>query len=154
MMRSLSDAKPAACISPNPKDNEQAKLWFNCVEEMVFSDHNLNGEALCTYDATAPHLGVNKSKIQAVQAAYNVCLYQNWEGTDASKRRIRRYRYSTVVCVRTLQLRSLDNNGHYLPTVKAARDISIKSAKHPESDFDLRSNVDWRMFAAREECIR
>jgi hypothetical protein len=38
-------------------------------------------------------------KIQALQASYVVCLYQNWEGIDASKRRIRRHRFSTVVSV-------------------------------------------------------
>jgi hypothetical protein len=41
----------------------------------------------------------NRRKLQALQAAYLVCVYQNWEGTDAGKRRIRRHRFSTVVSV-------------------------------------------------------
>jgi hypothetical protein len=83
-----------------------------------------------------------------------VCLYQNWEGTDASKRRIRRYRYSTVVSVCVFLISCTNYDGLYLPTVQAARDIGIVSARHSESEFALRSELDWQIFAAREEYIR
>ncbi|CAG8254738.1 unnamed protein product [Penicillium olsonii] len=76
-----------ACVSPDMPENEDAKTWFNCVEEMVFIDDDFNS------DMTYPPCGSMASqrrKIQALQAAYIVCLYQNWEGTDASKSRIRR----------------------------------------------------------------
>lgn len=41
----------------------------------------------------------HKGMVEAIQAAYIVCLYQNWEGSDASRRRIRRYRFSNLVSV-------------------------------------------------------
>lgn len=88
-------------MSPDPVDKEHAKAWFNCVEEMVFSDDDLCSEPLYTWDTGMLIPATQRRKVQALQAAYIVCLYQNWEGTDTSKRRIRRFRYSTVVSVRS-----------------------------------------------------
>ncbi|KAK3495815.1 hypothetical protein B0T13DRAFT_530519 [Neurospora crassa] len=75
-----------------------------------------------------------KRKLQALQASYIVCLYQNWEGSDASKRRIRRHRFNTVVSV--------------------ARDIGIPMAKHLEYGRLLRHEFDWHEYVVREELIR
>lgn len=89
-------------------DNEDARTWFNCVEEMVFIDDDFNS------DVTYPPCGsmaAQRGKIQALQAAYIVCLFQNWEGTDASKSRIRRYRFATLVSVS--ESRSLPMIGSY-----------------------------------------
>lgn len=77
-------------------DNEDARTWFNCVEEMVFIDDDFNSDL--TYQSSG-NIAIQRRKIQAVQAAYIVCLYQNWEGADASKSRIRRYRFATLVSV-------------------------------------------------------
>jgi hypothetical protein len=91
-----------ACVSPDPVDNEDARMWFNCVEEMVFADDDFcrDIEPPAVTDISIPvSTPANQRKLQALQAAYLVCLYQNWEGTDASKRRIRRHRFSTVVSV-------------------------------------------------------
>lgn len=77
-------------------DNEDARTWFNCVEEMVFIDDDFNSDL--TYQSSG-NIAIQRRRIQAVQAAYIVCLYQNWEGTDASKSRIRRYRFATLVSV-------------------------------------------------------
>jgi hypothetical protein len=60
----------------------------------VFCENSTAGLEAHTFNSTE-----SRQKVQALQAAYAVCLYQNWEGTDISKRRIRRYRYSTVVAV-------------------------------------------------------
>ncbi len=95
---------PGACVSPDPVDNEDARMWFNCVEEMVFADDDFckDIDPPAVTDISIPvNTPANQRRLQALQAAYLVCLYQNWEGTDASKRRIRRHRFSTVVSVRT-----------------------------------------------------
>lgn len=93
---------PGACVSPDPADIEAAKPWFNCIEEMVFTDDDFCSDTLST--DTAPfNPFLNRRKIEALQAAYMVVLFQNWEGTDASKRRMRRYRYSNVVSVCCLE---------------------------------------------------
>jgi hypothetical protein len=83
-----------ACVSPNLEDNDNARMWFNCVEEAVFADEDFNRDPVSPF-----HPVRDRQKMQALQAAYMVCLYQNWEGTDSSKKRIRRYRFSTVVSV-------------------------------------------------------
>ena len=88
-------------MSPDLVDRNDAKLWFNCIEEMVFTDDELCSEPLYALDTGVWIPTTQKRKVQALQAAFVVCLYQNWEGTDASKRRIRRYRFSTVVSVIT-----------------------------------------------------
>jgi len=93
---------PGACVSPDPADIEAAKTWFNCIEEMVFIDDDFCSDTLSTDIAPFNPL-LNRRKIEALQAAYMVVLYQNWEGTDASKRRMRRYRYSNVVSVGGLE---------------------------------------------------
>ncbi|KAF5597360.1 C2H2 transcription factor [Fusarium pseudoanthophilum] len=86
-----------ASVSPNKTDNEHAKIWFNCVEEIVFTDDDFCNDPLNNQDTLLLSPIQNISKIQALQAAYMVCLYQGWEGTEANKRRIRRYRFSTVI---------------------------------------------------------
>jgi hypothetical protein len=90
-----------ACVSPDPADKEEVETWFNCVEEMVFIDDDFCSDTLAA--GSVPfNPPLNRRKIEALQAAYHVILYQNWEGTEASKRRMRRYRYSNVVSVRNL----------------------------------------------------
>ncbi|CAK7206109.1 hypothetical protein SEUCBS139899_008893 [Sporothrix eucalyptigena] len=127
-----------ACMSPNTDDQQQACMWFNCVEEIVFIDDDFCSRPKTT--ATASSLTsfdpvTNKRKIQALQASYIVCLYQNWEGTDESKQRIRRYRFSTVVSV--------------------ARDIGIGSARHVDYGASAPFHeFHWKAFVAREQLIR
>lgn len=86
-------------MSPEKTDHEDARMWFNCVEELVFTDEDFNSDFTCQSSSPIiPHRNI----VQAIQAAYMVCLYQNWEGSDASKRRIRRYRFATLVSVSVL----------------------------------------------------
>ena len=97
-MHSLT-ASSGACVSPDVVDNEDARIWFNCVEEMVFTDDDFCRDDIESEMPSQAQALANRRKLQALQAACVVCLYQNWEGTDASKRRIRRHRFSTVVSV-------------------------------------------------------
>ncbi|KAJ5124440.1 uncharacterized protein N7515_008265 [Penicillium bovifimosum] len=120
-----------ACVSPDMPDNEDARTWFNCVEEMVFIDDDFNNDLTCQ---SMGNMVIQRRKIQAVQAAYIVCLYQNWEGSDASKSRIRRYRFATLV--------------------STARDIGITAAQHLNYGAQGRHEFEWKEYAAREELIR
>ena len=83
-----------ACVSPNREDSDNARMWFNCVEEAVYADDDFNRDPIAPFDPAR-----DRQKVQALQAAYMVCLYQNWEGTDAGKKRIRRHRFGTVLSV-------------------------------------------------------
>jgi hypothetical protein len=85
-------------------------MWFNCVEELVFIDEDFNSD-LAISSATA--IGRQRHKIQALQAAYMVCLYQTWEGDDASKRRVRRNRFATLVSVSSSSLEDSVSEAHY-----------------------------------------
>ncbi|KAJ5210522.1 hypothetical protein N7491_010329 [Penicillium cf. griseofulvum] len=120
-----------ACVSPDMPESEDARTWFNCVEEMVFMDDDFNSDL--TY-RSSDKIAMQRRKIQAVQAAYIVCLYQNWEGTDASKSRVRRYRFATLV--------------------STARDIGITTARHLNYSELARHEFEWKEYAAREELIR
>lgn len=82
-------------------DNEDARMWLNCVEEIVFIDDDFNSDLS---NSSAGSLAAHRRKIQILQAAFVVCLFQTWEGTDSSKSRIRRYRFATLVSVSELQL--------------------------------------------------
>jgi hypothetical protein len=68
-----------ACVSPDAHDNENTKTWFDSVEEMAFSDEDFcdnsraGSTSLMTFDPSK-----SRRKVQALQAAYAVCLYQNW----------------------------------------------------------------------------
>ncbi|RSM19509.1 hypothetical protein CDV31_001669 [Fusarium ambrosium] len=121
-----------ACVSPEPTDNELARTWFNSVEEMVFND-----DAFCDDAPYCPLLNPVQGidKIQALQAGYLVCTYQNWEGNDNSKRRARRHRFNSLV--------------------SAARDVGVNSARHRNYDFTSGfDGFDWQDFIAREQLIR
>ena len=123
-----------ACVSPEPSDLGDAKLWFNCVEEMVFSDDDLFDDSPAPVCRDTGEVLRGQGKLRALQAAYMVCLYQNWEGTNSSKRRIRRYRYSTVVA--------------------AARDTGISNARHPDYNQQSLFDFSFSSFAVTEELIR
>ncbi|KAL2838960.1 hypothetical protein BJY01DRAFT_257866 [Aspergillus pseudoustus] len=134
------DAKPSvlatmaligACVSPVPSDNENARMWFNCVEELVFIDEDFNSDVVIS-SSTA--IAKYRHKIQALQAAYMVCLYQTWEGDDASKRRVRRNRFATLV--------------------STARDVGIPMARHTQYSWLPIYEFNWMEFAVREELVR
>lgn len=120
-----------ASLSPHEDDNSRAKLWFDVVEKIVFHDettYNLE-EATCI---PFP-LECLESRLRALQASYAVCLFQNWEGRQASRGRIRRKRYGMVIAL--------------------ARAL-LPYANHPDLDrLDLH-RFSWTRFIIREEVIR
>ncbi|KPM40754.1 hypothetical protein AK830_g5821 [Neonectria ditissima] len=85
-----------ACLSPDSTDRTRAKVWLNNMEEAVF-----NQEILLTEHTEFPRLTCDSKnvfeRLQAIQAAYLVCLLQNWEGSKESKQRIRRERYTSLI---------------------------------------------------------
>ncbi|KAF4337984.1 C2H2 transcription factor [Fusarium beomiforme] len=122
-----------ASFSPDKSDNEQAKMWFNSVEEMVFTDIDFC-DHINNQNVLSPNPVKNIPKIQALQAAFIVCTYQGWEGTETSRRRTRRSRYSTVT--------------------STVRDLGIIYARHRDYSNVLCDDFDWKDFAAREQLIR
>ncbi|CVL00372.1 related to C2H2 transcription factor [Fusarium proliferatum] len=123
-----------ASVSPDPSDIDQAKQWYSSVEEIVFTDQEFFNDRRSANNTTSFTYNSSLSEIQTLQAAYLVCMYQNWEGTNASKRRIRRYRYSTLVSM--------------------ARDIGISTARHCDYRHVTPHDFVWAEFVAREQLIR
>lgn len=92
-----------ASLSPHLPDRQNARLWFNTVEEWVFSDPDLSAATRQSSAGTSTsHTSDNDehyAKLRNLQAAYVVCIYQTWEGDMDSKFRIRRNRFTAMVSV-------------------------------------------------------
>ncbi|KAK6384966.1 hypothetical protein LTS17_002529 [Exophiala oligosperma] len=116
------------------EDRDNAKMWFNCIEELVFTDDDLLGDSDFSVEYGSKHFSSSRNKIQALQAAYMVLLFQNWEGIDKSRRRARRERFSTLVSV--------------------ARDTGIHTAQHRDYSQLTANDFVWAEFVLREELIR
>jgi hypothetical protein len=82
-------------MSDNNDERTKGRIYAELVEKLVFS-HPL----LSLYSNTNVADGRGMSPVKALQAAYLVCLLQNWEGDDAAKKRIRQYRFITLIAVR------------------------------------------------------
>lgn len=93
-----------ACVSPYKEDNENVKLWFDRVEEIAFKDEWFQGNPAFGRVHQSDISLVRCKRLESLQAAYFVCLFQNWEGSDEAKQRIRRYRHSSVAIVRHFPL--------------------------------------------------
>ncbi|KAF7543861.1 hypothetical protein G7Z17_g10400 [Cylindrodendrum hubeiense] len=61
-----------ASVSPDLLDVEQAKQWYNCIEEMVFTDEDFYSDCRFTDDTTPWIPSRNMREIEALQAAYMV----------------------------------------------------------------------------------
>jgi hypothetical protein len=136
-------------VSPSPHHRQQARVWFDCVEEMVFGDEDFCFERPIFSNNT--NYQSQTAIVQAIQAAYIVCLYQNWEGTDASRRRIRRYRFSNLVSV---GIRA-HSRIHVTDPVQIVRDTmagNSESAEYHVTRPDL--DFEWKAFVIQEEFIR
>lgn len=132
-------------MSPDEGDSRDVRLWLNCVEEAAFTDDDFNRDPVSPFQPTQ-----DIPKLQALQAAYMVCLYQNWEGTDTSKKRIRRHRFGTVLSVSL----SLWLNFFLLMNKQTVRDLDIMTGKHTNYNLQSKDEFEWKEFVAREELIR
>ena len=116
-----------ACHSPDVEDRTIARMWFDGVEELVFAQFG-SGPYPPTWDEGRKH-----HTIRLLQAAYAVCIYQNWDGDKIARWRVRHQRFPTMVSV----VRSLD--------VSSARHRDYLSPHKP---------FDWSDFVQAEETLR
>jgi hypothetical protein len=94
----LSMTLIGASFAPEEGTHRNAKLWFDSAEELVFADEHFR-RAVSTSGQTTDDFTIQQDAVKALQAAYLMCLLQNWEGDANSKRRIRRVRFSMVTWV-------------------------------------------------------
>lgn len=92
--------------SPSTADRMNARFWYDHVEEMVFRDSFFT-LALSTQGTR--HMSDNSKRrtVQAIQAAYTVCICQNWDGSLSTRLRIRRRRFGDIITVLHFSIRSL-----------------------------------------------
>ncbi|KAF5704628.1 hypothetical protein FMUND_12403 [Fusarium mundagurra] len=88
-----------ACMSPEPGDCVRAMAWLAAVEEAVFSDALLFDDSVVASSDLVGDEQVVWDRMKALQAAYFVCIAQNWEGSKDGKQRIRKQRYSHIVSI-------------------------------------------------------
>ncbi|KIW18811.1 hypothetical protein PV08_03100 [Exophiala spinifera] len=90
-----------ASLSPHSSDREDARVWFDVVEEMVFCNIETMDSSTSIIATTSTTQSCRPGQLEvwvhSLQAAYAVCLYQNWEGRDAAKERIRKRRFSSLI---------------------------------------------------------
>ncbi|KAL4883187.1 hypothetical protein BJY04DRAFT_216488 [Aspergillus karnatakaensis] len=119
-----------ASFAPEESVHQNAKVWCNTAEEIVFADEHFR-RAVSLGDGTEADSRLRRDALKALQAAYLMCLLQNWEGDDDSKRRIRRSRFSMVTAI--------------------ARELGFSPGSHHEPTTE---EEDWKRFVAREEFNR
>lgn len=87
-----------ACVSSDESDKQRAKLWLDRVEELAFEDGGFDADSI-SGPSPRSNCQTRSKRLECLQAMYFVCLFQNWEGSNEAKRRIRRLRFSTAVTV-------------------------------------------------------
>jgi hypothetical protein len=97
-----------ACLSPDSRDYATSQVWFNAVEEMVFSDKIFSEPDVSSTWEKSDSKCLRGLHLDILQAAYCVCLYQTWEGCKRSKRRILRQKFNDLVYVSWLHFVSND----------------------------------------------
>ncbi|KAK1727994.1 uncharacterized protein BDZ83DRAFT_665526, partial [Colletotrichum acutatum] len=123
-----------ACLSPSPSVRANANIWFNSVEELAFLDEALLDESITVDDSISCDDDAVYRRLEAIQAAYLVCLIQYWEGVKPSKRRIRRNRYAVVLDV--------------------TRDFGLGDLSRHKLPVDYSSTFSWKRFVLLEMLIR
>ena len=88
-----------ACLSPEERDHASAQVWFDLVEDLVFSDDAFHDHDISNAWRDSTTTQRRSTHLQVLQAAYCVCLYQTWEGSKRSKKRVLRQRFNDLVYV-------------------------------------------------------
>ena len=86
-----------AFMSQNEQDASGARDWLEIAEESIFKDKWMSSRLVNSVDDRDVS---NRARVALLQAAYFICILQNWEGGDNAKTRIRRSRHGMLVAVR------------------------------------------------------
>ncbi|KAH8817305.1 hypothetical protein F5884DRAFT_247560 [Xylogone sp. PMI_703] len=129
-----SMALMGARLSSRSSDREKAHIWFDIIEEMVFSDKYTSGMAWGQDPLSISAKSKRRQQLQILQAANIVCMFQNWDGNDTAQSRIRRSRFNTVVAM--------------------IRNLDIPNARHHDMRSMAENNFSWEEFIYTEEKIR
>ena len=88
-----------ACLSAEDRVGASAQVWFDLVEDLVYSDAAFDDQDISNTWKEPTDTDRRGAHLQTLQAAYCVCLYQTWEGSKRSKRRVLRQRSNDLVYV-------------------------------------------------------
>jgi hypothetical protein len=87
-----------ASLSPLSQDRDNARIWFDVVEEWTFNDPCVSSIGAGVEDRCISEKDKD-TKLQTLQATYAVFIYQYWQGSDSAQARARRFRFNTLVGV-------------------------------------------------------
>jgi len=82
------------------EDAIKARSWLDLAEEMAFDDPLLEDDL--EHGVAGLSLQETRQRLRSLQAAYCICIAQNWEGNNTAKQRVRRRRYSTLIAVSSI----------------------------------------------------
>lgn len=88
-----------ACLCPRSTDRANANMWFSVLEELAFGDPILLDNTISVQDGKLGDRKAVRRRLEATQAAYLVCVFQNWEGSKDSRLRVRYQGYATLLAV-------------------------------------------------------
>ncbi|KAH7149838.1 hypothetical protein B0J13DRAFT_548937 [Dactylonectria estremocensis] len=123
-----------ACFSPEASDRLHANVWLNSVEELIFNDDVLHEESITISCRSAENEKEIWRRLEAVQAAYFLCVLQNWEGSKESKQNVRRHRYTSIIAI--------------------ARDFGLSTVTLDQVRVEQFSDFNWNDFIFFETLIR
>jgi hypothetical protein len=90
-------ALTGAFMSNDEADVTGARSWLDIVEELVFR-HPLLSEHPVSPTCEGQSMSL-RERLELIQAALMISVLQNWEGSEVSRKRIRRSRFSSVIFV-------------------------------------------------------
>ncbi|CAI4215964.1 unnamed protein product [Parascedosporium putredinis] len=143
-------------------DRAYASLWFNSLEEVIFEDEFLLDDSISVAHGTEARGEAAYRRLEAIQAAYLVCLVQNWEGSKPNKRRIRSQRQLQIADVADFKwsefifLEMLIRTGTYIFLLDFAFVIFHNSPPRlvvPEMQMSLACPDDCFQASSMEECF-
>ena len=80
-----------ACHSPDPEERTASDAWALAVESWASTELDKVHLAKTERD--------RRNSLQTIQAAFIICIHQNWNGPNQSKRRMRRQFFAAIVGV-------------------------------------------------------
>lgn len=89
-----------ACVSSDQTESALARTWFEAIELTIFNDDVFFEDDPWLAWEMRDNQDDQQRYLDILQAAYCVCLFQTWEGSKKSRKRVLQLRFNTMLQVR------------------------------------------------------